>query len=153
MYTPIYLFVAITICEYKLDNNKTIIVKLYVTILHTTLIQVAYNHYLPRSVANIFENWLHGIDNRFRTLIRVGAFAVIWSLWLCKNDKVFNDKISSLLQVIYQCTGTLCLWSSLQRVEHHSLFTEVCARLEILARDTFFRHGWQHNLRIEPPPS
>jgi hypothetical protein len=55
---------------------------------------------------------MHGIDNRFRTLIRVGALAVLWSLWLCRNDKVFNDKISSPLQVIYRCTGTLRLWSS-----------------------------------------
>jgi hypothetical protein len=31
----------------------------------------------PTSVANIFGNWLHGIDTRFRMLIRVGALAVI----------------------------------------------------------------------------
>jgi hypothetical protein len=23
----------------------------------------------------------------------VGAMALIWSLWLCRNDKVFNEKI------------------------------------------------------------
>jgi hypothetical protein len=69
-----------------------------------SIIQVASDLYPPRSVANIFDNWLHGIDNRFRTLIRVGALAVIWSLSLCRNDKVFNDKISSPLQVIYRCT-------------------------------------------------
>jgi hypothetical protein len=49
------------------------------------------------SVANIFGNWLHGIDLRFRTLIRVGALAVVWLIWLCGNDKVFNDKNYSLL--------------------------------------------------------
>jgi hypothetical protein len=58
-----------------------------------SLIQVASSIYLSTSIANIFRNWLHGIDLRFRTLIRVGALAVIWSLWLCRNDKVFNDKI------------------------------------------------------------
>jgi hypothetical protein len=83
-----------------------------------SIIQVASDLYPPRSVANIFGNWLHGIDNRFRTLIRVGALFVLWSLWLCRNDKVFNDKLSSPLQAIYQFTGTLRLWSSLQRVEH-----------------------------------
>jgi hypothetical protein len=51
-----------------------------------SIIQVAFDLYLSRSVANIFRNWLHGIDNRFRTLTRVGACAVIWSLWLCRND-------------------------------------------------------------------
>jgi hypothetical protein len=29
----------------------------------------------------------------------VGAFAVIWSLSLCRNGKVFNDKNSSLMPV------------------------------------------------------
>ena len=68
-------------------------------------IQVASNLYPPRSVANIFGNWLHGIDNKFRTIIRVGAIAIIWSLWLCRNDRVFNDKNVSFLQVIYRCTS------------------------------------------------
>jgi hypothetical protein len=56
--------------------------------------------YPSASVANVFWKWLHGIDLRFRMLIRVGALAVIWALWLCRNDKIFNDKYYSLLQVI-----------------------------------------------------
>jgi hypothetical protein len=78
------------------------------------IIQVASNLYPPHSVAKIFGNWLYSIDNRFRTLIKVGALAVIWSLWLCRNDKVFNGKVSSPLHIINRCTGTLRLWPSLQ---------------------------------------
>ena len=117
-----------------------------------SIIQIASNLYPPTSVANIFGHWLDGIPNRLKTLIRVGAYALLWSLWLCRNDKVFNDKSTSLMQVIYRCTGTLCLWSSLQRVENRDLFTEVCTRLEDTAMDTFTQHGWQHDLRIGPPP-
>jgi hypothetical protein len=83
----------------------------------------------------------------------VGAIAVIWSLWLCRNDKVFNDKNYSLLQVIYRCTAILRSWSALQRVENRDLFTKVCTRLKDTARDTFSLHEWQHNLRIGSPPS
>ena len=43
-------------------------------------IQMASNLYQPTSVANIFSNWLHGIDNKLKTILRVGALAVIWSL-------------------------------------------------------------------------
>jgi hypothetical protein len=86
-------------------------------------------------------------------LIRVGTLAVIWALWLCRNDKIFNDKNYSLLQVIYRCTGILRLWSPLQRMENHDLFTEVYTRLEAIAMDTFFQHGWPHNLRIGAPPT
>jgi hypothetical protein len=59
-----------------------------------SVIQLASHLCPPCSVANIFGNWLHGIDHRFRMLIRVGAIAVIWSLWLCRIDKVFNDENS-----------------------------------------------------------
>jgi hypothetical protein len=40
-------------------------------------IYVASDLYPPISVTNM---WLHGIDHMFRTLIRVGELAVIWSL-------------------------------------------------------------------------
>jgi hypothetical protein len=56
-------------------------------------IQVASRLYPPTSVVNVFGNWLHGIDLRFRMLIRVGALAVIWALWLCTNDKKIMIKI------------------------------------------------------------
>ena len=82
----------------------------------------------------------------------MGAIAVIWALWLCRNDKVFNDKNASLMQVIYRCTSLLRSWSSLQRMENRDLFTEVSTRLEDMANDFITRHGWLHNLRIDTPP-
>jgi hypothetical protein len=103
-----------------------------------SVIQVGSTLFPPRSITNIFGNWLNGINNRFKKHIRVGAITFIWSLWLCRNDKVFNDKNSSILQVIYRGISTLCLWSSLQRMEDRDLFTEVRARLEATTRDTFF---------------
>jgi hypothetical protein len=75
-------------------------------------------------------------------LIRVGALAVIWSLWLCRNDKKFNDKNYYLLQIIYRCTSTLCLWSPLQRIENRDLFMKVCTRLEATVTDIFAPHGY-----------
>ena len=74
-----------------------------------SIIQIGSNLFPPLSVANIFGNWLNGVDNRLKRLIRVGALAVIWSLWLCRNDKVFNDKNSSLMPIIYRTTATLRL--------------------------------------------
>ena len=97
--------------------------------------------YPPTSIANVFGNWLHGIYKKFRTIFRVVALVVIWSLWLCRNDKVFNDKNSSLMQVIYRTIATLRSWSQLQRVMHRDLFMEVCTRLEDTARDFLSRHG------------
>jgi hypothetical protein len=42
-----------------------------------SVIQVTSKLYPPTSVTNIFGNWLHGIDLRFRTLIRVGALVLV----------------------------------------------------------------------------
>jgi hypothetical protein len=55
--------------------------------------QIGSTLYPPRSVTNMFGNWLNGVDLRFKTFIRVEAITIIWSLWLCKNDKVFLIKI------------------------------------------------------------
>jgi hypothetical protein len=109
-----------------------------------SVIQVASTLFPPCSITNIFGNWLNGIENRFKKHIRVGAIAFIWSLWLCRNDKVFNDKNSSILQVIY----TLRLWLSLQRPQDRDFYMEVYARLKATARDTFSQHRWSHSLRI-----
>jgi hypothetical protein len=94
-----------------------------------SIIQVASSLYPPTSVANVFGNWLHGIDLKSRMLISVVALAIMWTLWLCRNDKIFNDKNCSLLQVIYKCTGILRLWSPRQWMENRDLFTEVSTRL------------------------
>ena len=40
-------------------------------------IQIASNLYQPKSVANVFGNWLNGIDKNYKTVIKVGAIAVI----------------------------------------------------------------------------
>ena len=112
-------------------------------------IQMASNLYQPTSVANIFGNWLNGIDNKLRTILRVGALAVIWSLWLCRNDKIFSDKNFTCLQVLYRCTCILLSWSILQRVEYQGLFMEACAQLEAVVTDISIQHGWPRDLCIE----
>jgi hypothetical protein len=116
-----------------------------------SIIQMSSSLSPPRSVAHIFGNWLNGVGPRLKILIRVGAIAIIWSLWLCRNDKVFNNKNCSLMQVIYRCTTLLRSWSSLQRVEDRSLFMEVSTQLEVTVKDFFIRHGWRHSLRLGFP--
>jgi hypothetical protein len=118
-----------------------------------SVIQLALTLYQPRGVANIFGNWLNSVDDRFKNYIRVGAIDIIWSSWLCRNDKVFNNKNTSLLHIIYRCARTLRLWSSLQRVKNRDLFMEICSWLEGTTRKTFSQYRLQHNMRIGPLPS
>jgi hypothetical protein len=90
----------------------------------------------PELVLPIFWKLASCIDLRFMTLIRVGALDVIWTLWLCRNDKK-----CSLLQVLYRCTCTLRLWSPLRRMENRDLFMEVYTRLEATMGDIFPHMG------------
>jgi hypothetical protein len=92
-----------------------------------SIIQVASSLYPPTSVVNVFGNWLHGIDLRFRRLIRMGALAVIWALWLCRNDKIFNGKtflscsLSTDVPIFFVCGRLFNGWriaTSLRRSIH-----------------------------------
>lgn len=69
----------------------------------------------------------------------VGVFALIWSLWLCRNDLVFKGKIRMscrLSTIVLLCSVCGYLF---QRSENRELFLEVCTQLERVgvARDIF----------------
>ena len=86
-------------------------------------IHMASNFYPQRSVANIFGNWLHGIDHMFWKNIRVGSVAIISSLWHYRNEKVSNDKKYSLLRVLNWCGSFFfCSRFTLQCVQYRELF-------------------------------
>jgi hypothetical protein len=97
-----------------------------------------------------FQKLVHGIDHRFRTLIRVGLLVVIWLSWLCINEKVFHNKNASVLQVIYRCTGTLLSWSSYNYGELWHVYTVLYVVGGHSGR-YFSQHVWPQNLRTRPP--
>jgi hypothetical protein len=86
-------------------------------------------------------------------LIRVGALAVIWALWLCTNDKkimikiVLSCRLSTDVPVFSVYGHLFSGW----RIA--TCLRGVCTWLEATTRDTFSLHGWSHNLRIGAPPS
>jgi hypothetical protein len=62
-------------------------------------IQVASSLYPPTSVANVFGNWIHGIDLGFRTHIRVGA-DVGWEVGFYH---LHMDQITKAWRQIHNC--------------------------------------------------
>jgi hypothetical protein len=90
-----------------------------------SIIQLALALYPPCSVANIFGNWLHDIDHRFRMHIKEGAIGAIWMLWLCRMIKCLMIKallccmfftdvpILSVYGLFYNVRRVeICLWRS-----------------------------------------
>jgi len=57
-----------------------------------TVVYLKWSGRRPSSVANLFGGWLNGIPKQFKNLILVGAAALCWSVWLCRNVAVFENK-------------------------------------------------------------
>jgi hypothetical protein len=59
----------------------------------------------PTNVKNMFGNLLNGVDKNTKARIHVGVCALLWVMWNCRNDVIFN-KVgrSEFLQVIHRIT-------------------------------------------------
>ena len=81
------------------------------------------------------------------------ATGLCCSLWLCRNDIIFDKKKNtSTLRVVYSSTHLLHAWSHLERLEH-KLFVTACDQMEHATKKAFTQNGWRCNLRIGPPSS
>ena len=104
----------------------------------------------PRNMSNMFESWLNGIPKDFKPLVLVGAAALCWSVWLCRNAVVFDNKQSSFLQVIYLTTHWLRTWAILQRPSSQNILAVASHFLAQVAKDFFAQaHGWRSSRRID----
>lgn len=72
----------------------------------------------------------------FRTLIRVGASALLWSLWLCRNDFIFNNKNPTPCR-LFSAVHTCFIRGLYYIMEYQPLFKAVSMRLERMAREVF----------------
>jgi len=60
------------------------------------------------------RSWLNGIPKKLKPLVLVGAAALCWSVWLCRNTVIFDNKQFSFLQVIFSTMHWLRTWAILQ---------------------------------------
>ncbi|WVZ53298.1 hypothetical protein U9M48_004264 [Paspalum notatum var. saurae] len=56
------------------------------------IIHAAFGLAQPRSVSNMFGSWLVSFKKEFKPLVLLGAAATCWSLWLSRNNLVFEKK-------------------------------------------------------------
>ena len=114
------------------------------------LVYAAWGIPEPQNMTSMFGNWLNGIPKEFKPLVLLGAAALCWSVWRCRNAEVFDNKRSFFLQVIYLTTHWLRSWTILQR---HTLLDKLVVAshfLEQMIKDFFSRaHGWRSSLRID----
>ena len=61
---------------------------------------IALNLAKPQSILHMFGSWLYGVKKELRSLVLLGVGVIAWSIWLHRNDIVFEKKNYSPLQVI-----------------------------------------------------
>jgi hypothetical protein len=59
------------------------------------VIYFTFNIPAPTNIKNLFGKWLNGIDKVVKERIRIGVCALLWAIWNCQNDIVFNSAGSS----------------------------------------------------------
>lgn len=82
-------------------------------------------------------------------MILIGASAVCWSIWRCRNDKVFNGKqLSNPMQVIFMSSYWLHFWSTMLPQEEQDTMRNGATLLESVAKGLLFHYGWRSSIRI-----
>ena len=85
----------------------------------------------PHNMSNMFGSWLNEIPKDLKPLVLLGAAALCWSVWLCRNSVVFDNKKAFFLLVIYSTTHWLRSWALLQQ---HYLQDKLVAGSHFLAQ-------------------
>jgi hypothetical protein len=97
---------------------------------------------MPLNVNHMFTHWLNGLKKQRKHQALVLACAILWAIWLTRNDSTFNcARVSSSLQVLFRGTYWIQLWALLQKVEEKPPVLEGCRALECLAMKVFASNG------------
>lgn len=119
-----------------------------------TIIHVASGIRPPHHVSHMFSGWLTGVQKDLQLYVLLGAAATCWSLWLCRNDMIFDSRkvTFSHLQVVFSIIHWLRTWVILQKPGLRDLVIAGCLHLKQVVRECFTQgHGWRSSLRIDGP--
>jgi hypothetical protein len=104
----------------------------------------------PTNIKNMFGNWLNGIDKSAKARIRIGVCALVWAIWNCRNDIIFNNaNCSHFLQVINRISHWINTWTLLLPEDQRGYMDSGCTRLMAVVQTIFNQGGWRHFNRIE----
>jgi hypothetical protein len=95
------------------------------------------------NIHNMFGNWIGGFGNDHKGLALLGAATVCWSIWLGRNELIFENKISLCpLQVIFTLAQRLRTWDVLQRQDSCNFLVMAAQHLSQVAKEFFFSGAW-----------
>jgi len=80
----------------------------------------------------------------------MGSSAILWSIWLFRNEGIFDKKkqLYSYLQVVFRATYWTRFWIALQKKNDKPLLKWACRMMETVAMEIFAKHGWSSLERL-----
>jgi hypothetical protein len=107
------------------------------------VIQVTFGLSLPLNIKHVFGDWVQRMKEKNKKLLFLGMDAMFWSIWLSRNDIVFNKiSISSYMQVMFRATYWTRTWAVFQKDEGQKFLRTACPLIETLALDILTKHEW-----------
>jgi hypothetical protein len=114
------------------------------------VVHFTFNMPPPSNIKNMFGNWLNGVSKSAKARIRIGVCALVWAIWNCRNDIIFNNaNISPFMQVINRTSHWITSWAFLLPEDQRGYMDSGCTRLMAVVRAIFSQGGWRHANRIE----
>jgi hypothetical protein len=69
------------------------------------VMQITFGLSTLTNIKHVFGGWVQRMNDKDRKLLLVGVGDMFWSIWLSRNDIVFNKtSILSYMQVIFRAT-------------------------------------------------
>jgi hypothetical protein len=59
------------------------------------LVEICTGIRAPRNVAHYFDHWTMEAESSVKKLMWMSGAVVLWSIWLCRNDYIFNNAFIS----------------------------------------------------------
>jgi hypothetical protein len=92
---------------------------------------MASNIQPPQNITHLFGRWLTCVPKDMRNLLLMGAASLCWSIWLSRNEVIFDNKVvSSPLQVTTLVTRWLRSWAILHKQGLRDTIAVVSQRLD-----------------------
>ena len=109
-----------------------------------------FNILAPANITNLFGNWLNGVPKKTKAHIRIGVCAILWAIWNCRNDVVFNKSVNTnFLQVLHRVAYWINMWSFLLPVDQRGSMDTGCTRPMAVVRPIYNQGGCQLSNRLK----
>ena len=85
---------------------------------------------IPRDLNDCFGSWLSKFQTNNKRLILVGTSALLWAIWKCRNDIIFDKKkINDRMEIVKMICNWISDWVVLQKNDPEEKTLMLGARL------------------------